>query len=91
MGLQLQWNLYTATTKFCGLSRQVVSQDRENKHDFVKTAREVLKFMCFSKASPVSLYRFHCIAPIFTIFWNLFWGHIQRNDMAADNLVADSI
>ena len=33
---QIQWNLYKATTKFCGLSREVVSHDRENKHDFVK-------------------------------------------------------
>ena len=33
----LQWNLYKATTKFCGLSRQVAFHIRENKHDFVKT------------------------------------------------------
>ena len=33
----LQWNLYKATTKFCGLTRHVVYHDRENKHDFVKT------------------------------------------------------
>ena len=33
----LQWNLYNATTKFCGLSEQVVSHDRKNKHDFVKS------------------------------------------------------
>ena len=34
--LQVQWNLYKATTKFCGLSRQVVFHDREYKHYFVK-------------------------------------------------------
>ena len=34
---KLQWNLYKATTRFHGLSRQVVFHDRENKHDFVKT------------------------------------------------------
>ena len=33
----LQWNLYKASAEFCGYSRQVVFQDRENKHDFVKT------------------------------------------------------
>ena len=32
-----QLNLYKTTTKFCGLSRQVVFNDMENKHDFVKT------------------------------------------------------
>ena len=33
----IQWNLYKATTQFCGFSRQVVSHDRENKHDFLQT------------------------------------------------------
>ena len=27
MSVEIQWNLYKATTKFCGLSRQVVSHD----------------------------------------------------------------
>ena len=58
----VQWDLYKATTKFCGLSRQVVSHDRENKHDFVKTAPDKCWNLCdFSKTSPVLLYRFHCI------------------------------
>ena len=26
----IQWNMYKATTKFCGLSRQVVFYDRES-------------------------------------------------------------
>ena len=33
---QIQWTLYKTTTRFCGLSRQVVYHDRENKDDFVK-------------------------------------------------------
>ena len=58
----VQWNLYKATTKFCGLSRRVVSYHRENKHDFVKTVPGKLWNLCvFSKTFPVSLYRFHCI------------------------------
>ena len=32
-----QRKLYKATTKFCGLSRQVVFHATDNKHDFVKT------------------------------------------------------
>ena len=43
--LNIQWNLYKATTKFCGLSRQVVSHDRENKNDFVKTHAEIYVFL----------------------------------------------
>ena len=58
----MQWNLYKATTKFCGLSRQVVFYDRENKHDFVKTVPCKCSNLCvFSKTSPVLLYRFRCI------------------------------
>ena len=41
MSVEIQWNLYKATTKFCGLSRQVVSHDMENKHDFVKTLPDI--------------------------------------------------
>ena len=40
---QVQWNLYKATTKFYGLSRQVVFHDRENKHDFVKAVPDKLQ------------------------------------------------
>ena len=36
----IQWNLYKATTKFSGLSIEVVSHDRKKKHDFVKTAND---------------------------------------------------
>ena len=61
-GLQeLQWNLYKATTELCGLSKEVAFQGRENKHDCVKTVRQMTKFIIFSKTSLVSLYRFHCI------------------------------
>ena len=35
--MDIEWNLYKATIKFCGLSRQLVFHDRENKHGFVKT------------------------------------------------------
>ena len=63
----VQLNLYKATTKFCGLSRQVVFHDRENKHDFVKTVPGKWCNLCvFSKISLVSLYRFHC---------NTIWRH----------------
>ena len=34
-----QWNVYKATAKFCFLPRQVVTHEKENKHDFVKTVR----------------------------------------------------
>ena len=55
----MQLNLYKVTTKICGLSRQVVFHDRDDKHDFVKTAPE--KDPCvISETSSVSLYRFHC-------------------------------
>ena len=37
---QIQRNLYKATTKFCPFSRQVVFQERKNKHDFVKTVSD---------------------------------------------------
>ena len=33
-------NLYNATTKFCGLSEQVVFHDRENKYNYVKTVQD---------------------------------------------------
>ena len=60
----IQWNLYKLTTKFCGLSRQVVFPDKENKQDFVKNVPGKWWNLCvFSKTSPVSLYRFHCIPP----------------------------
>ena len=59
---KLRWNLYKATTKLCGLSRQVVSHDRENKHAFLKTVLDKCWHLCvFNKTSPVSLYRLHCI------------------------------
>ena len=59
MGIPIQWSLYKATTRFCGLSRQVVFHNKENKHDFYRyCARWITKSMC--KTSPVSLYRFHC-------------------------------
>ena len=32
----LQWNLYKAITRCCGLSREVVFHDMEIKHDFGK-------------------------------------------------------
>ena len=52
---------YKATTKFYGLWRQVVSHDRENKHDFVKIVPDKCWNLCvFSKTFPVLLYRFHC-------------------------------
>ena len=58
---EIHWNLYEATTTFCGLSRQVVFHDRENKHDFVKTVPGKLWNLCvFSRTFLVSLYRFHC-------------------------------
>ena len=39
----------------------MVSHDRENKHDFVKTVPDKCwNLYVFSKTSPVSLYRFHC-------------------------------
>ena len=54
-------NLYKATTKFCGLSRQVVFHDREIEHDFLKTMQHNWWNLCdFSKTSLVSLYTFHC-------------------------------
>ena len=60
--IKILWNLYKATTKFCGLSRQVVSHDTENKHDFVKTVPDKCWNLCvFDKTSPVLLYRFHCL------------------------------
>ena len=62
----LQWNLYKATTKFCGLSRQVVSHDRENKHDFVMAMPDKWWNLCvFSETWLVFSYRFHCIILIF--------------------------
>ena len=74
---ELQWNLYKATTEFRGLSRQVVSHGRENKHDFVKTVSGKLWNLCvFSKTYPVSLYRFHCNRQngrhFMTIFSNVY-------------------
>ena len=40
----------------------MVSHDRENKHDFVKTVPDKCWNLCvFSKTSLVSLYRCHCI------------------------------
>ena len=67
----MQWNQYKATTKFCGLSRQMVFHDRENKHDFIKTVPGKWLNLCvFSVTSPVSLYRFHCIGiPIINLRW----------------------
>ena len=50
-GTYIQWNLYKATTKFCGLLRQVVFQDRENKHDFVKTAKQMMKLVFLVRLS----------------------------------------
>ena len=48
----IQWNLYKATTKFCGLLRQVSFHDRENKHDFVKIVPGKWWNLCvFSKTS----------------------------------------
>ena len=44
--MNVQWNLYKATTIFCGLSRQVVFHDCENKHDFVKTMPGKLQNLC---------------------------------------------
>ena len=32
LGSLMQLNLYKVTTKICGLSRQVVFHDRDNKH-----------------------------------------------------------
>ena len=61
----LQWSLYKVTSKFCCLSRQVVSHDRDNKHDFVKTVPGKCWNLCVvGKTSPVLLYRFHCISTI---------------------------
>ena len=58
----IQWNLYKMTTKFCGLSRQVVPHGKENKHDFVKNVPDKWWNSCvLSKTCTVSLYRFHCI------------------------------
>ena len=59
----VQWNLFKAITRFYGLSRQVVFQHRENKHDSIKTVPDKLQNLCvFNKTSLVSLYRFHCIS-----------------------------
>ena len=38
------WNLYNVTSEFCGLLRQVLFHDRENKYGFVKTVAD-----CFYK------------------------------------------
>ena len=60
---QIQWNLYKATIKFCGLSKQVVFHDREDKLDFVKTMTGKWWNLCvFIKTS--SLYRFHCMSEL---------------------------
>ena len=79
---QIQWNLYKVTTKFCGLSRQVVFHDRENKHDFVKTAPGKWWNLCvFSKTSPVSLYRFHCTCSSLT-----HWGRDKNGHHFPDDI-----
>ena len=59
--IHLQWNLYESTNTLCGLSRQVVSHDREDKHDFLKIVpnKNVEIFVFFSQTSPVLLNRFH--------------------------------
>ena len=55
-------NLYKATTKCCGLSRQVVSHDKENKHDFEKAVLDKWYILCvFINTFAVSLYRLHSI------------------------------
>ena len=43
----LQWNLYKAITRCCGLSRQVVFHDREIEHNFVKTVPGKLQNLFF--------------------------------------------
>ena len=52
----IQWHLYKATTKFCGLSRQVVFHDRENEHDFVKPCQESDEMYVFILKLSWSLY-----------------------------------
>ena len=40
-------NLYKATSKFGGRSKQVVSHDQENKHDFVMTVPAIWQIYVF--------------------------------------------
>ena len=81
----MQWNLYKATTKFCGLSRQVVFHDREKKTWLCKDVPGIWWNVCvFSKTSPVSLCRFHstsCIQANFSDWWlrYLMWNCPQVN------------
>ena len=65
--LYIDWNLYKTTTKLCGLSRQVVFHDRDNKHYFVENI-PLRNFWCaLSKKSTVSLERFN---------WNIWTNRI---------------
>ena len=75
MGIyELQWNLYEATTKFCGLSRQVVSHDSENKHDFVKTVPDKCWNLCvFSKTYTV----FNIQVPL-CLYWSIMWHVVTK-------------
>ena len=67
MATVLQWNLYKATTQFCCLSRQVVFHHRQDIHDFVKAVPgKMMTYMCLK--SSVSLYRFHCICLLSSVF-----------------------
>ena len=50
------WNLYKATTAFCGISRQMVFHDRENKHDYAKTVPGKFKRNCVLVTFPQSHY-----------------------------------
>ena len=57
----LQWNLYKATTHKCGLSRQVLSHEREKNIILFKyCARWMTQYMSPYMTFPVALDRFHC-------------------------------
>ena len=79
----IQWNLYKATTKFCGLSRQVLFHDSENKYDFVKSVPGKRWNLCvFSKTFEVSLYRFHCISwRVFREFYSKSCRDVRRRSI----------
>ena len=63
---------------FCGLSKQVVSHDRENKHDFVKTVPDKCWNLCVFNNTGSS-YTGSTVLP-------LIWVNLPICNQSTDNL-----
>ena len=92
------------STELCGLSRQVVSYDREHKHDFLKTTKsgkwKKIYICVLKKTLPVSLEKFHyikvqyspqCKFMVLVLLWFAIWPVVTGSMWFISSSISESL